>query len=100
MAAGADPADHLDRRDEVDDDDSLLPRPVARPAERRQAIALLWRAARPDAATLRAAVVWMLAAGVLEAIGPVLGKHFIDDVLRPRHAGPTLVAGLLAGTRA
>src|SRR5258706_5435696 len=98
MATSADAVERVDQqRAEGDDDDASPSRPLARPAERRLAIALLWRAARPDAATLRTAIAWMLAAGVLEAIGPILGKHFIDDVLLPRRADALLIAGLLAG---
>ena len=71
-------------------------RPAA-PAERRQALALLVRAARPDLPVLKRAALWMFFAGLLEAAGPILGKHFIDDVLLPRQLDWTLAAMLLGG---
>ena len=57
------------------DDDTLELR-RAGPAERREALALLWRAARPDRAEVRAATLWLAVAGLLEAAGPLLGKEF------------------------
>jgi ATP-binding cassette subfamily B multidrug efflux pump len=68
---------------------------AAQPAERRQAFALLVRAARPDRAVLRRAALWMTVAGLMEAAGPVLGKFFIDDLLLPRNLDWTLALLLL-----
>ena len=71
---------------------------AARPADtRRAALALLLRAARPDAAAVQIALLWLIVAGGLEALGPVLGKALIDRHLLP-HAGTLAEMGaLLAG---
>ncbi len=77
-------------------------RPRAR-HERRAALTLMWHAAASDAATLRPAVLWLAVSAGLEALGPVLGKAFIDRHLLPHlpaAAGqPDLaaIAGLLGG---
>jgi ATP-binding cassette subfamily B multidrug efflux pump len=71
-------------------------RPAAAP-ERRRAFGLLWRAARPDRRELARATAWLMAAGMLEAAGPVLGKIFIDNHLLPRHFDGLLIALLLGG---
>ncbi len=72
--------------------------PVAA-ADRRGALALLWRAARPDRRQLLWVTVWLAVAGVLEAAGPVFGKMFIDEHLVPGTidwvAGAWLIAGYL-----
>ncbi len=69
-----------------------------RPAgERRAALALLVRSAAPDLATLRTSALWLLLAAALEALGPVLGKVFIDRYLLPRDANLGAIAGLLGG---
>ena len=67
------------------------------PAERRAALALLAHSAAPDAPLLRRAVLWLVLAAGLEALGPVLGKAFIDHYLLPRHADLGAMAGLLGG---
>jgi ATP-binding cassette subfamily B protein/ATP-binding cassette subfamily C protein/ATP-binding cassette subfamily B multidrug efflux pump len=72
--------------------------PLHEPSARRQAIALLWRAARPDRRHLLWATVWLVLAGGLEALGPIFGKHFIDEYLLPRAIDWMSVALLLAGT--
>ncbi|MBC8119038.1 MAG: ATP-binding cassette domain-containing protein, partial [Burkholderiaceae bacterium] len=71
-------------------------RPVRR-TERRQAFALLWRAARPDRKQLLWASVWLMAAGGLEALGPIFGKLFIDEYLLPRQLDLVPIALLIAG---
>jgi ATP-binding cassette subfamily B multidrug efflux pump len=71
-------------------------RPVRAP-ERRQAFALLWRAARPDRGHLRWAAFWLLVAGGLEALGPLFGKWLIDDYLLPRRMDWMDIGLLLAG---
>ena len=69
-----------------------------RPAgERRAALALLVRSAAPDLATLRVSALWLVLAAALEALGPVLGKIFIDRYLLPRDANLGAMAGLLGG---
>ncbi len=65
--------------------------------ERRAAFGLLVRSAAPDVAALRAAAAWLVLAASLEALGPVLGKAFIDSYLLPRQADVPAMAGLLGG---
>ena len=67
------------------------------PQQRRAALRLLVHSAAPDAALLRGAVLWLVLAAALEALGPVLGKAFIDRHLLPRHADLGAIAGLLGG---
>jgi ATP-binding cassette subfamily B protein/ATP-binding cassette subfamily C protein/ATP-binding cassette subfamily B multidrug efflux pump len=70
---------------------------VAGAAERRAALQLLWRAALPEAALLKGATVWLVVAAALEALGPLLGKAFIDRYLLPRDADIPAIVGLLGG---
>ena len=65
--------------------------------DRREAVALLVHSARPDAPVLRGAVGWLVLAAALEALGPLLGKTFIDRHLLPRDANLGAIAGLLGG---
>lgn len=71
-------------------------RPLRAP-ERRQAFALLWRAARPDRGHLQWAAFWLLVAGGLEALGPLFGKWLIDDYLLPRRMDWVDIGLLLTG---
>jgi ATP-binding cassette subfamily B multidrug efflux pump len=80
----------------IDSEDRSDLRP-ARPDERRQALALLVRAARPDRRQVLWATAWLLAAGALEALGPIFGKHLIDAHLVPRAFDAWPIALLLAG---
>ena len=64
---------------------------------RRAARALLVRSAAPDLPLLRRAVVWLVLAAALEALGPLLGKAFIDRHLLPRAGSLAEIAGLLGG---
>jgi len=75
---------------------SASPRPVHR-AERRQAFALLWQAARPDRKQLLWASAFLLVAGGLEALGPIFGKVFIDNYLLPRKLDALSITLLLTG---
>ncbi len=77
--------------------DDLRRNRTAQPGERRAAMALLWRAAAPDRLELRRAVLWLVVAGLLEAIGPLLGKHLIDEYLVPRQLDWGAMGLLLAG---
>ena len=52
--------------------------------ERGQALALLLRSAQPEMHHLRWGLLWLSVAAALEALGPILGKHFIDHYLMPR----------------
>ncbi|MBI5255646.1 MAG: ATP-binding cassette domain-containing protein [Burkholderiales bacterium] len=70
---------------------------AAQGGERRAALALLLRAARPEMPLLKRAVWWLALAAGLEALGPVLGKAFIDHYLLPRDANLPAIAGLLGG---
>ncbi len=70
---------------------------VADPAERRAALGLLAHGAAPDLPTLRGAALWLVLAAALEALGPVLGKAFIDRHLLPRDADMLAIAALLGG---
>jgi ATP-binding cassette subfamily B protein/ATP-binding cassette subfamily C protein/ATP-binding cassette subfamily B multidrug efflux pump len=64
---------------------------------RRRAIALLWRAVAQDRRALFAAAAWLAVAGALEAVGPILGKAFIDDHVLPRQFDGGAIVGLLGG---
>ena len=75
---------------------STSPRLVHR-AERRQAFALLWQAARPDRKQLLWASAFLLVAGGLEALGPIFGKVFIDNYLLPRKIDGLSITLLLTG---
>jgi ATP-binding cassette subfamily B protein/ATP-binding cassette subfamily C protein/ATP-binding cassette subfamily B multidrug efflux pump len=65
--------------------------------DRRRAFALLWRAARPDAGQIVWATGWLAVAGLLEALGPLFGKRFIDEYLLPRSLDWTTMAWLVGG---
>ncbi len=65
--------------------------------QRRAALGLLLRSASPDLGLLRRAAAWLVLAAGLEALGPLLGKTFIDSHLLPRHAEMLAIAGLLGG---
>ncbi len=65
--------------------------------ERRAALQLLLRAALPEAALLKGALLWLAVAAALEALGPLLGKAFIDRYLLPRDADLPAIVGLLGG---
>jgi len=80
----------------VDDTDHPDLRPVES-TDRRQAFALLWRAARPDKQHVVWATVWLALAGLLEAAGPIFGKHFIDEYLLPRALDWGTLLLLMAG---
>jgi len=65
--------------------------------ERWRGLKLLGRAAAPEKRELGRASAWLAAAGLLDAVGPILGKHFIDDHLLPRDFEPLSIGLLLAG---
>ncbi len=72
------------------------------PNDKRQAIQLLSRAAAPESRHLWLGLAWLLVAAGLEALGPVLSRHFIDDHLLPRQLDwPSLIlllgGGLVTG---
>lgn len=61
------------------------------------ALRLLWRVALPDRDDAIRAASWLVIAGLLEALGPILGKRFIDDYLVPRIADVPTIVALIAG---
>ena len=65
--------------------------------QRRAALGLLLRSASPDLGLLSRAAAWLVLAAGLEALGPLLGKTFIDSHLLPRNAEMLQIAGLLGG---
>ena len=58
---------------------------VATAGSTRRAIALLLHAAAPERRHLLLGGVWLIVAALLEALGPLLGKYFIDHYLLPRN---------------
>ncbi|MBB3117948.1 ABC transporter ATP-binding protein [Pseudoduganella violacea] len=62
-----------------------------------KATALLREAARPDQHHLYWAVLWLILAAALEVVGPLLGKHLIDEHLLPKHLDWPRMSLLLAG---
>ena len=73
----------------------------AAPAEPRRmlsdAAALLLRAAQPDRRHLNHGLLWLIVAAGLEALGPLIGKFFLDSYLLPHNADIPAIAGLLPG---
>lgn len=80
----------------LDQDDHPDLRPV-QADDRRRALLLLWRAARPDKQHVVWASLWLAVAGVLEALGPLFGKHLIDAFLIPRKFDAVTVTLLIGG---
>jgi ATP-binding cassette subfamily B protein/ATP-binding cassette subfamily C protein/ATP-binding cassette subfamily B multidrug efflux pump len=62
----------------------------------RRAIALLVHAAAPERRHVLVGTAWLVAAALLEAMGPLLGKYFIDHYLLPQRVD-ALAIGLLLG---
>lgn len=71
--------------------------PPADPSAPRRAAQLLWRAAQPEARALWVGALWLMVAAALDALGPVLGKAFIDHYLLPRDPALAAMLGLLGG---
>jgi ATP-binding cassette subfamily B protein/ATP-binding cassette subfamily C protein/ATP-binding cassette subfamily B multidrug efflux pump len=71
------------------------------PKERRRTLGdaahLLLRAAAPDRVHLVYGIFWLLVAAGMEALGPLIGKTFLDRFLLPHHANLGAMGGLLAG---
>ncbi len=82
-------------------DSMAAPGLPAEPAQRRRtlgdAVALLLQAARPDHRHLVWGTAWLLVAAALEALGPLIGKTFIDRYLLPHNAQWPEIIGLLLG---
>ena len=69
----------------------------------RRAVALLARAAAPERHHILRGTAWLVVCALLEAMGPLLGKYFIDQYLLPQHfvardIGLLLGAILFAGS--
>ncbi|MBK9574046.1 MAG: ABC transporter ATP-binding protein, partial [Rhodoferax sp.] len=67
------------------------------PRNTRRAVALLIHAAAPERRHVVQGTLWLVAAALLEALGPLLGKYFIDQYLLPRHFNATDIGLLLGG---
>ena len=63
----------------------------------RRALRLLIRAIAPDRASFGWTLTFLLGAGLLEALGPLLGKTLIDDHLMTGDVDTRVAAMLLAG---
>lgn len=59
-------------------------------------VGLLLESAQGERPTLLRGVVWLVIAAGLEALGPIIGKYFIDHYLLPRQFDVMAMAGLLA----
>ncbi|MCD6079574.1 MAG: transporter ATP-binding protein, partial [Ramlibacter sp.] len=82
-------------------DSIATPELPAEPAQRRRTLSdaatLLLRAAAPDRRHLVRGTAWLVLAAGLEALGPLIGKFFLDTYLLPHRADLPAMAGLLAG---
>ncbi len=67
------------------------------PRNTRLAVALLMRAAAPEHRHLWHGTLWLALAAALEALGPLLGKHLIDQHLLPRQLDLPRIVLLLGG---
>jgi ATP-binding cassette subfamily B multidrug efflux pump len=68
-------------------------KPVA--SEKKLAVQLLLQAAKPEKRHVLLGIFFLFLASGLEAIGPILGKAFIDHYLLPRNNDMWMMAGLL-----
>jgi ATP-binding cassette subfamily B protein/ATP-binding cassette subfamily C protein/ATP-binding cassette subfamily B multidrug efflux pump len=64
---------------------------------RRAALALLWRAAEGDRPRALRAAAWLVLAGGIDALGPILGKAFIDDHVLTGRLSAASMTMLLGG---
>ncbi|MDO8283667.1 MAG: ABC transporter transmembrane domain-containing protein [Rhodoferax sp.] len=78
------------------DPQSSTANPVV-PRNTRRAVALLLHAAAPERRHLLLGTAWLLAAAVLEAAGPLLGKYYIDQYLLPQRLDLQMMGHLLIG---
>lgn len=66
----------------------------------RLAIDLLRSAAQPEHGHLWRGAIWLVLAASLEALGPLMGKHFIDQYLLPHRFDLLAMGWLIAGVLA
>jgi ATP-binding cassette, subfamily B, multidrug efflux pump len=71
--------------------------PIPRRRLLGDAARLLVRAAAPDRRHLLRGACWLLLAAGLEALGPLIGKYFIDVFVLPHHVDIPAIGGLLLG---
>lgn len=76
--------------------ESVPPQTPSAPTTRRAA-RLLWQAVQPDRRQIGLGLAWLTLAAALDALGPVLGKAFIDRHLVPHQPGLSAMLGLLGG---
>ncbi|HSI55882.1 MAG TPA: ABC transporter transmembrane domain-containing protein, partial [Ramlibacter sp.] len=76
---------------------ALPPEPTQRRRTLGDAATLLLRAAGPERRHLIWGTVWLTLAAGLEALGPLIGKAFLDNYLLPHRADLPAIAGLLFG---
>jgi ATP-binding cassette subfamily B protein/ATP-binding cassette subfamily C protein/ATP-binding cassette subfamily B multidrug efflux pump len=69
----------------------------ASPRNTRRAVSLLLHAAAPERRHVVLGAVWLLGAALLEALGPMLGKYFIDQYLLPQRLVLRDIGFLLGG---
>jgi len=67
------------------------------PRNTRRAVALLLHAAAPERRHLILGTAWLLAAALLEAAGPLMGKYYIDHYLLPQRLDLQMMGLLLIG---
>lgn len=71
------------------------PNNLKRPTEKQLAVQLLVASARPEKRHVVLGIIFLFIAAGLEAVGPLLGKAFIDHYLLPRQFEAGAVIGLL-----
>lgn len=71
------------------------PNKLKRPSEKQLAVQLLVASARPEKPHVVLGIIFLFIAAGLEAVGPLLGKAFIDHYLLPRQFEAGAVIGLL-----
>lgn len=71
------------------------PNKPKRPSEKQLAVQLLVASARPEKPHVVLGIIFLFIAAGLEAVGPLLGKAFIDHYLLPRQFEAGAVIGLL-----